>query len=178
MLVVFGSASVAQTVLSLHNYGDFLSINWGWVNTIKCHQMSLVTHQSLTLLCLSITLCRRLLGLRHTGSSSGRGISFLKVFNCVFLYSFLYSSLTFWGRLNALLWGTLPDWDTHPWSRQTVARFAGAPDGIIIIITVICHQHWISPELVSATFQRTPLPGFQESHREGWAASSWTIFYS
>ena len=29
MLVVFGSASVAQTVLSLQNYGDFLSINWG-----------------------------------------------------------------------------------------------------------------------------------------------------
>ena len=29
MLVVFGTAAVAQSVLSLQNYGDFLTVNWG-----------------------------------------------------------------------------------------------------------------------------------------------------
>ena len=47
---------------------------------------------------------------------------------------------------------------------------------ITISITMIYHYQWISPELVSATFQRTPWPGSQESHREGLAAWSWSKF--
>ena len=48
-----------------------------------------------SLLCLSITLWRRLLGLKHTGSSSGRGISFLGKRYCQAKSPNQYNSLKF-----------------------------------------------------------------------------------